>query len=48
MTMMLALTADEEVKCSGESADVSTLSASGVGWWGQKLGGVQGTKGGRK
>lgn len=29
--MMLTLTAEEEVKCFGESADVSGLSASGVG-----------------
>lgn len=27
--MMLALTAEEEAKCSGEPADVSALSASG-------------------
>lgn len=39
---MLALTAEEEVKCFGESADVSVLSRSGVRQWDWLSGGVGG------
>lgn len=46
--MMLALTAAEEVRCSGESADVSALSASGMGKGEGWKGPLEGTKEGRK
>lgn len=48
MTMVLALTAEEEVKCSRDSADVSALSASGVGLVEEWEGLSWGPRGGRR